>query len=1376
MNAHRRARLPLSVDLATAAVVGLAIAPMLFGGTVTFTDLTFGRTTDRVLDSVGSVFNAHLSTANWFNLPRLPFVAVAKVFADIFAGGDASVFLWAMTTVTLTLGAWGVMRLAHDVAAARPGRTLSPAILVLVGLVYALNPWSIQRIQHIYLLCGYALYPWVWWLALRSWGPQTWRRAGGFVVRPRADDLVYMMGLGAAVAVSFAGVHFGFLSGLTLVPVGLGCAVWALTDAVKQRTIGRWLAFFAVRAAVPAVSFGAFAAYWSWPLVSGILNQVRPSQFNVNAYENIILFSRYSDLTSVLSASSYWWPMVPLETFGEASGPAAILLWSLALIGVARLRELPLAVPVGGLVVLATGAHYPALAENYLGLVFELPYPLGDMLRDPNKIVGVLLLALCLMLARGLSRIDDGGWAGRLLGPVLGVAAWLVWVLPFWRVYMLGFYLPVDWPAQQIALSEHLRSLPTEARVLYLPLANEVIDPSLGFSSPDFNTVTVEGREIAKATADFAIVDSPRDTVFPYEGNPISVERMLVYLHEVLERGDVEAFGDLARALGVTHVVHRSSYASHRDRLLREQELLSRQPDLTETWSSGDIRVYTVEDAETTARVLQRVVYTTADQEHLTTLRRLLGWRASETGHVFAAQSSGTTMSVLGPGDWVDVSSRHALLLAQVPSDQLVAPADHMSEGRPSVGWAKGYLQGPDLEWQLELAGAGDAVIGADLSMPQVFTSSARRLIMPSWEEASALRVPLIDESAWQDVEGVPTAEVLDVEPLMLEVNGVRMRWSTTETEGQAGRQWSVVSQSFPLAGGRAHALQVEVEGAVEPGVVVRVVCMDEEGRTLGSQVLALVHDPGGRGTVHRSFITPTWATQARVELIGPGDAPSLGWSVKDLSLGQYVDGDAPNLLTVPMDVPSGSGALWVRALCSRGGGVLRVAIGATSTTLDTRCPASPRLKWFRAEGLQGPADRLSISNEGGFNSVNALTWMTPEDEAALEEGLAAGLEDKRLLAIRDLWEDGEWSGALRSGRADPRWTAGRTLRSVRGEATVSLWVPRDGVYDLVVNDEVPPGGEYGLEVVDPSGARVFETVVAHDGAEGVRQLERLSLERGTYTVSARFRADPEGTLSWDALSSPGTRWFVRTSPEQRRIRRMAGSSTETQAVLLTPEVPVMPGEQVLVGFRYHLHGGRDLHARFRFLDASGHNIATRVDRFPRRWSAHSDRVATVVEPPPGATALVTELAFSPGEATDRDSYLDVFDFELWTEERGIALDSVVLIQADRSAAADASRVEVVESEGGTRRLRVQGGEGRLLELLETPNRLWTASEDGAARPTLSVRGTSVGIRLEEDDAGVVFTVPYDAIHRRGVWVSNISALGLFGLWGVTLWRRRQSR
>jgi hypothetical protein len=44
--------------------------------------------------------------------------------------------------------------------------TLLSIIAICAGLYYALNPWSIMRIQHLYLLVGYAFLPFIFYKIL----------------------------------------------------------------------------------------------------------------------------------------------------------------------------------------------------------------------------------------------------------------------------------------------------------------------------------------------------------------------------------------------------------------------------------------------------------------------------------------------------------------------------------------------------------------------------------------------------------------------------------------------------------------------------------------------------------------------------------------------------------------------------------------------------------------------------------------------------------------------------------------------------------------------------------------------------------------------------------------------------------------------------------------------------------------------------------------------------------------------------------------------------------------------------------------------------------------------------------------------------------
>ncbi|MCY1692577.1 hypothetical protein OVA29_20345 [Exiguobacterium sp. SL14] len=195
----------------------------------------------------------------------------------------------------------------------------------------------------------------------------------------------------------------------------------------------------------------------------------------------MMLFSRHSSWTNVLFLTSYWWPMFDLTTLPLTFWIGGAITLLLILIGAIVAYRQPihlffslLAIP---LIVFATGTH-EQVADAFVLFVTKTPL-IGAMFRDPNKLVGLLMVSYSLLLAVGLNAVFIR--ASRtiplqlyrivsIFGTLIVVACFF---LPYRTVYMEGFYHPVKIPKEYTAIQEEV-----DGKWLQFPIADEMTQPS----------------------------------------------------------------------------------------------------------------------------------------------------------------------------------------------------------------------------------------------------------------------------------------------------------------------------------------------------------------------------------------------------------------------------------------------------------------------------------------------------------------------------------------------------------------------------------------------------------------------------------------------------------------------------------------------------------------------------------------------------------------------------------------------------------------------------------------------------------------------------------------------------------------------------------
>ncbi|MEM4704639.1 MAG: hypothetical protein QXJ02_06200, partial [Candidatus Bathyarchaeia archaeon] len=159
---------------------------------------------------------------------------------------------------------------------------------LLSSLLYAFNPWVMDRIYHTFLLVTYSLFPLIFIMAVRIFLEK----------KASPKEVLTLVLLCTFGSTSPHGVFFIFFLIATLYVFALFSNRKDRIQNTKNFALTLMIYFFA-------------NAFWILPLVdySFLAGSVNPDYiFNV---EQLKLLSGNSDLTNVFRLVSYWWPKVP---------------------------------------------------------------------------------------------------------------------------------------------------------------------------------------------------------------------------------------------------------------------------------------------------------------------------------------------------------------------------------------------------------------------------------------------------------------------------------------------------------------------------------------------------------------------------------------------------------------------------------------------------------------------------------------------------------------------------------------------------------------------------------------------------------------------------------------------------------------------------------------------------------------------------------------------------------------------------------------------------------------------------------------------------------------------------------------------------------
>ena len=169
--------------------------------------------------------------------------------------------------------------------------------------------------------------------------------------------------------------------------------------------------------------------------------------------------------------------------------------------------------------------------------------------------------------------------------------------------------------------------------------------------------------------------------------------------------------------------------------------------------------------------------------------------------------------------------------------------------------------------------------------------------------------------------------------------------------------------------------------------------------------------------------------------------------SLNDLKLYSLENITEQNGLSIelPENDYSKRGELWIRYLCSKKGGQLHVLGKSLDQFLDTSCGPVSKFIWSRIETNTPFNGTFKIFNINGVNAVNAVTWLSENEIATLQQNIGDQLKDKTIMHIVDSVV-GVLSGA-ENEEISPYLVGGTMMRGLDAKVQTSVEVVKTGVY-----------------------------------------------------------------------------------------------------------------------------------------------------------------------------------------------------------------------------------------------------------------------------------------------------------------------------------------
>ncbi|VWX38378.1 hypothetical protein [Exiguobacterium oxidotolerans] len=1066
---------------------GVLLVILLYGaalfrpGMVVFSDMSFGLSSNRYLEEIFGAWNNRWSTTTLLNVPRLlyifPFYLLSLAFG---ASGPILIksFIFGLLIVS-AVSMFALTKRLHSVYVSAHFSLLSLVAFGIAALFYALNPWIITRIQHIYLLCGYSVFPLALLLFLNIFDPKFREQLNpNFTLSARLTRRTWIDLVGLAVIFAFmaGGIHYFFFS-LIYMGIMVGLIFLKTFWIHRKEHIIKPLIGFYVRSTVAfGLIFLLFNSYWFFMYVGSILTGSQASQHNINVSDTLMLFSRNSSWSNVVYLTSYWWPMFDLTTLPLSFWLGGGLILLLILLGALVSYRQPIHLFFTGLslplIIFATGTH-EQVADFFVLFVTKTPL-IGAMFRDPNKLVGLLMVSYSLLLASSLATIFNRPSKTlplplyRTLTIGITVVALSMFFLPYRSVYMEGFYRPVTMPKEYTTVQSLI-----DGKWLQFPVADEMTQPGTGVATPTWNKNPNPDGEV-KATGDVQVYGSQADTVFHHEGSTPTIGYMMTFLQYLLDTGRSDQAGQIAKAFGLNQFAYRTEYAGMAERQAFNKQLLKTQHDLLATKHVGLFTLFDlIEPLDT--RTVPQLILTPYGLERSVTFSTLDDYSLGAQSILYATQAHQDGLSWLKQDDIIEMAEENDLLLSQVPDAYFWKPFDAIDSANSFLNWGKTFLANSDWRWYLRTQGITNPSFDLDFGDGIGLSFASAKIDAPVYKldqlktkQVASFNSMLEDETFFK----ADNPDVVDLSPNPLSKENNLPVLRAEVAEGDPKYIWQVAkSGKLKALPNNAYRFDITASGRGVDRLHVKVRFYDAKDRELNQTYVVAPRDSGDVDAIHLQgeYVTPKDAKTMRIDLLSfQRPERKTYWWVHDIKIYSFEDYMVPNTIEMTKDTVRGRYAGYARVLLNKNGGQLDFEFNGQKIPIHTKQAAGAKLVWVPLGNLvaKGATSTLRVTNTLGFNAIQNIVLIPKPELTKLTEQLDEKLAITKTMMVLEAETAFDYTGHVQSERNYPGFSFGKGIAAQRGTLQRSIDIREDGNYEIQLKATRPTNPKGRLTVL----------------------------------------------------------------------------------------------------------------------------------------------------------------------------------------------------------------------------------------------------------------------------------------------------------------------
>ncbi len=1073
------------------------LSPIYSQGHIVFSDIAFGFSSHRYLGEIWGVWNERFSTSTLLNIPRLLYILPFYLLSLLF-GGSGPVLIKSFTTGLIFVSALSMYLFSKrliSVYFSREFDFFKVFALITGALYYALNPWVLFRIQHIYLLCGYSLFPLILMFFFNIFDPrfqvqliEEYDLESGEIYRRNLLDIflfsiIYSVSAGAIHYFFYAIIFLGVLMALLLSK--LIFLQWR-KDKSKIKYI---LRNFLYKIIITGGIFGCFSFYWLGMYVGSILMRAQASQHNINVVDTLAMFSRHSSLENVLYLISYWWPMFNINELPASfylSGGLLLFFILYAAVFRGYRHQIVLFFTILSIlfIIVSTGVEIEMFADLFVIIVTQTPI-IGAMFRDPNKFIGLMTVGFSILLTFGvqdvLDRLKDNLYhlAVKMALIMLVIVSFIFYIRPVYVQYVEGFYFPVAPPeAYQDIQTKFKDPEKFDSKVMYFPVADNMTQSHTGVATPSWN-INPQKDGIQKATGDVHIYSSQKNTLFHHEGNSMSISYYINFLQHVLDRGLSSELGTLFQAFGVNELAYRSEYKGHEERHAFNLQILELQKGLEKKYENDIFTLYDLHDPLPYLYVVPRKIFTPYGFSRLDSYSRMPHFNFRDFGVIFTALDNQSYIRFAGEKDYLEVRSMDDLFLSNLPQEYYWLPFEYIDDGNAFLKWSKTLAKNSEWLWFMSSQGINNYPFDFDFNSGLAVTFATNKLdVLPyKMNTVNEHAILVVDFDAMLRLEKffVPdNPQIFNIQAYPLS------KYNEFPTlKGQIIRDdpkniWQVAKSGIiEVKEDNPYQFNIVVSGRGTDKMHVKVRFYDEEMNELDMVYVVAPREEINFDKInfYGEYVSPAGARHMRMDLLSfQRPEQKTYWWIHDINILDLEYYRQPNVFTITRSHPVTEKVhLYLRVLKNQKGGRLLVDVNGMPQNVNTLSAGLNQLEWvYLGEyDFQAGEQQISIENKEGFNSVNLLAVIPAAKKTEAFFPVQRAIEKAKIFMVLEAENDLFFEGNIQSERAYPALSMGKGLSIAEGNLSRDFDIVKSGVYSLAMflNSNPRWGDELGISI-----------------------------------------------------------------------------------------------------------------------------------------------------------------------------------------------------------------------------------------------------------------------------------------------------------------------